>query len=216
MRFLLTGGTLNPLKGDYLAALARYGHTGTVVYPGQPYPDVNGYDALLLPGGADIEPARFGAPLLKNGSETLDTERDKLEFAVFADFFRLGKPIFGICRGLQVINVALGGTIWQDLPSQCGLCHVSADGEPPMTHKIRWAGRTEMDVNSYHHQAVRDPGKGLAVTARAADGVIEAIEHKTHPVIAVQWHPEKGGAYEAFDRFFRLDTAGMAAPVPSV
>jgi putative glutamine amidotransferase len=204
MRFLLTGGTLNPLKEDYINALKLYGHTGTVVYPGEPVPSARDFDALLLPGGGDIDPARFGASLLPNGSETLDRERDTLEFAVFEDFSQENKPIAGICRGMQVINAALGGTIWQDLPSQCGLIHTAPQGEAPMTHLVVYAdGRREI-VNSYHHQAVRKLGRGLRVTARGADGTVEALEHKTLAVRAVQWHPEKNAPNGALEWLFNF------------
>ncbi|MCL1807383.1 MAG: gamma-glutamyl-gamma-aminobutyrate hydrolase family protein [Oscillospiraceae bacterium] len=202
MRFLLTGGTLNPLKDEYINALSLYGHTGTVVYPGEPIPPACDFDALLLPGGADIDPARFGASLLSNGSETLDQQRDGLEFAVFEDFLREKKPIAGICRGMQVINAALGGTIWQDLPSQCGLIHTAPQGEAPMTHVVVYSDRRREAVNSYHHQAVRKLGQGLRVTARGTDGIPEALEHKTLPIRAVQWHPEKNAPNGALEWLF--------------
>jgi putative glutamine amidotransferase len=192
MKILLTGGTLNPLKSDYIAELERYGHTGTIVYPGELVPEIKDFDALLLPGGADITPGSFGSKLLENGSETLDVTRDALEFGVIGEFMRLGKPIIGICRGMQVINVALGGTLWQDLPSQLGLTHGAPEGVPPMDHEILFTDGTIQTVNSYHHQAVRDLGRGLRVTAKCTDGMIEALEHETYPICAVQWHPEKG------------------------
>lgn len=191
MRFLLTGGTLNPLKDEYLSALMRYGHSGTVVYPGDSVPNIIEFDALLLPGGGDIHPSRFGMTLLDNRSETLDVPRDELEFAVLDDFLRAGKPVFGICRGIQVINIALGGTIWQDLPSQCGLTHTAADGEPPLRHRVTTDSGYNLFVNSYHHQAVRDLGRGLRVTALSDDGLIEALRDEAGQIRAVQWHPEK-------------------------
>ncbi len=191
MRFLLTGGTLNPLKDEYLSALMRYGHSGMVVYPGDSGPNINEFDALLLPGGGDIHPSRFGMTLLDNRSETLDVPRDELEFAVLDDFMRAGKPVFGICRGIQVINIAFGGTIWQDLPSQCGLIHAAADGEPPLRHRVTTDSGGNLFVNSYHHQAVRDLGRGLRVTARSDDGLIEALRDEAGQIRAVQWHPEK-------------------------
>ena len=200
MRFLLTGGTLNPLKGDYLEGIIRCGHTGTVVYPGEGVSSLDGYGALMLTGGGDIYPERFGKNVLPNGSETFDTERDILEFELFRMFYDRRKPVFGICRGMQVINVALGGTLWQDLPSQRGVIHSSP--ETPVSHAVIWSGPGGMNlpavVNSYHHQAVRDLGEGLAVTSAAYDGVIESIEHIEYPIYAVQWHPEKDGAYETF------------------
>jgi putative glutamine amidotransferase len=193
MRFLLTGGTLNPLKDDYLTALKSHGHTGDIIYPGDAPNAVDSYDALLLPGGGDIDPARFGSAPLTNGSETFDLPRDELEFYVFKLFYEAKKPIIGICRGMQVINVALGGTIWQDLPGQCGLSHAAPDGAEPMAHTVTFTGGAEMCVNSYHHQAVRRPGKGLAITARSDDGMAEALECVGHSIRAVQWHPEKTG-----------------------
>jgi putative glutamine amidotransferase len=191
MRFLLTGGTLNPLKDEYQTALARFGHSGVVMYPGEPMPDINAFDALLLPGGGDIHPSRFGKMLLNNKSETPDIPRDELEFAVLDAFLQAAKPVFGICRGMQVINVALGGTIWQDLPSQCGVTHAAPGGEPPLTHWVTAENGERMTVNSYHHQAIKDPGRGLLITARSEDGVAEALRGETGQIRAVQWHPEK-------------------------
>ncbi|MDR1692871.1 MAG: gamma-glutamyl-gamma-aminobutyrate hydrolase family protein [Oscillospiraceae bacterium] len=191
MRFLLTGGTLNPLKDEYLAALTRFGHDGVVVYPGDPIPEPNEFDALLLPGGGDIAPERFGCAPLTNGSEKLDVPRDELEFSLLRRFLQSqGKPIFGICRGMQVINVALGGTLWQDLPSQCGLIHSSEAGEP-LRHPVTTETGDTLLVNSYHHQAVREAGRGLRVTARSGDGIAEALGDGTGRIRAVQWHPEK-------------------------
>ncbi len=191
MHFLLTGGTLNPLKDEYLTALAQYGHSGVVIYPGGMVLSVRDFDALLLPGGGDIHPSRFGMTLLDNRSETLDMPRDELEFAVLDVFLRAGKPVFGICRGMQVINIALGGTIWQDLPSQCGLIHAAAEGEPPLRHRVTTESGDRLLTNSYHHQAVKDIGRGLRVTARSDDGIAEALRDDTEQIRAVQWHPEK-------------------------
>jgi putative glutamine amidotransferase len=195
MRFLITGGTLNPLKDDYLTALAAYGHTGEIIYPGETVncqlSTVNCHDALLLPGGGDIDPARFGSVPLENGGEVFDIPRDGLEFRLFEMFYAAKKPVIGICRGMQVINVALGGSIWQDLPLQCGLSHAAPDGAEPMTHTVVFTDGTQMEVNSFHHQAVRKPGRGLTVTARSADGMPEALEGNL--IRAVQWHPEKTG-----------------------
>jgi putative glutamine amidotransferase len=197
MRFLLTGGTIDPLKPGYLEELTRLGHTGTVVYPGEGMPDGRDYGALLLPGGADIEPARFGAAPLPNGSETFDIRRDELEFAVLEEFLRAGKPVIGICRGMQVINVAFGGTLWQDLPSQYGTSHSAPEGKPPLEHKVSFSGGRVELVNSYHHQAADKPGRGIVIAAKSCDGVAEALEHESLPIRAVQWHPEKGcGGFE--------------------
>lgn len=191
MRLLLTGGTINPLSDYYGAALTEIGHDFFVAYPGAEPPDLSGYDCLLLTGGADIHPSRFGKKLLPNGSERLDLPRDELEFALFASFAALGKPILGICRGMQVINVALGGTLIQDLPSQRGVRHSSPEGQPPLFHDVVWTDGRRGRVNSYHHQAVDILGAGLEVFAASPDGTVEAVMHDTLPVFAVQWHPER-------------------------
>jgi len=192
VHFLLTGGTLNPLKETYQSALARYGHTAEVFYPGQGLPGCSRFDALLLPGGGDIHPGRFGRGLLENGSEALDVPRDGFELDTFYRFFGQGKPILGICRGIQVINIALGGDIWQDLPSQCGKYHCG-QGSDALWHDAVWFNGQREHVNSYHHQAVRRLGNGLVAAAKSPDGVTEAICHSSKPVRAVQWHPELMG-----------------------
>lgn len=155
------------------------------------------YDGLLLPGGGDIDPARFGQEL--NGSTRIDPELDGQQFSIFRDFFDAGKPVFGICRGCQIINVALGGTMIQHLP--CADTHKgivgggdfyhSASAEPGSVLYGLYGG--EFSVNSHHHQGCDRIGEGLKCTLRAADGTVEAVEHESRPVLGVQWHPERTG-----------------------
>jgi len=147
-------------------------------------------DGLLLSGGVDIAPHRYGEEKLEQCGET-DERRDEEELALFRTFAERGKPIFGICRGIQTINVALGGTLWQDLESQCGI-----SGHSKGTHEIKAQPGSRAALlgsrytaNSYHHQAVKTPGDGLKPTAWAGD-VIEAVEHARLPIWGVQWHPE--------------------------
>lgn len=149
-------------------------------------------DGLLLPGGGDIVPEFFGErPLFDNLS--LDREKDEQELSLLKQFLKRGKPVFGVCRGMQLINVALGGTLWQDLPGQLGVTHTDT------SHEVTSACGTTLcelfggkfRVNSYHHQAVKKPADGIRVSALSPDGVIEAIEHERLPVSGVQWHPEK-------------------------
>ncbi len=152
------------------------------------------YDALLLCGGNDIDPARYGRPLA--GSRSLDLERDASEMRLFSAYFEAGKPIFGVCRGMQLVNVALGGTLCQDIESTP--VHLSGEdfyAAHPITSEEgcvldRLYGR-RFSVNSSHHQAVEQPGAGLRITARSEEGVIEALEHESRPVLAVQFHPER-------------------------
>ena len=153
-------------------------------------------DGLLLPGGGDVAPARYGQEM--NGSDEPDLALDELQFAVTDRFFRAGKPILGICRGHQLLNVYFGGTLIQDLPS--GGIHDWDKGKSAdkvhLTEAVpgSWIdalyGRS-FPTNSAHHQAVDRPGSGLIVDQRSSDGVVEAMHHECGYVYSVQWHPER-------------------------
>lgn len=158
---------------------------------------VRRFDGFVLTGGGDVDPSWYGEerePLC--GAS--DAERDAFEMALFREASALLKPILGICRGIQVINVALGGTLWQDLPSQHPGTHATTDGTGEPRHPVTTAGflrtltgREELTVNSYHHQAVKTLGGGLRAAGVSRDGVVEAVEHLSLPYCrAVQWHPE--------------------------
>ena len=147
-------------------------------------------DALLLPGGGDMHPRFYGQAI--NGSTDIDEGRDARELALIDDFLRTGRQVIGICRGLQVLNVYFGGTLRQHIAG-----HSRIDGAdrlhtvnslPGLLRELYGARFT---VNSAHHQAVRRLGKGLCVLACSDDGTVEAVGHKTLPVFAVQWHPER-------------------------
>lgn len=146
--------------------------------------------ALLLPGGGDIDPALYGQE--NCGSVGIDRERDEREAEAFRLFLERGKPVFGVCRGAQLINVLLGGTLHQDVPGhrQDGndeLRHGSRTGDPLL---ISLYGERFI-VNSTHHQAIDRLGEGLRAVQWADDGIVEAIRHETLPIFAVQWHPER-------------------------
>ena len=153
-------------------------------------------DGLLMPGGADIPPAEYGEEAHET-VEPLDEDRFRFEKAlVHAWIEKTDKPLLGICLGSQWINVASGGSLVQDIPSEFNVNH--RDTTHPITIEPdsrlgRILGATELEVNSLHHQAVDRLGKGLRVVAKCPDGVIEATE-TTDPdrfLIGVQWHPEK-------------------------
>lgn len=158
-------------------------------------------DGLLLPGGIDVEPTMFGQTPHAELGET-DGGQDAFEIAIAREAWRRRMPIFAICRGIQLLNVALGGTLIQDLPSQApsSIAHKQAAPRAEATHEIeiepdsrlfRLVGG-RMAVNSFHHQSVDVPAPELHVVARAADGVVEAVESSVHPhIIAVQCHPEE-------------------------
>lgn len=153
-------------------------------------------DALLLPGGGDIDPARYGQTLA--GSEEPDLQRDAAELHLVSDFTSWGKPILGICRGIQMINVALGGELIQDIPTAAEHRHDPVIGD--RTHKVTAEENSflfslyggEFSVNSAHHQALGRIAPGLRVVARSErDGIVEAVEWPEKRIYGVQWHPER-------------------------
>lgn len=161
-------------------------------------------DGLFLPGGEDIDPIHYGAaPHVKLG--TTDPERDRTELLLTRWVLRSGMPFLGVCRGIQVLNVACGGSLYQDIESECPTfekhdymppgydrfrvshqVHVEED-----SHLVRAVGQQHR-VNSMHHQGIDKLGAKLRVVARSADGLPEAIEVPQLPyVVGVQWHPEE-------------------------
>jgi len=193
---------------DYVDGVAGAGGT-PVVLP--PWGDekaaaalVGCFDGLVLSGGSDLDPGYYGEEPDPELGPTIP-ERDAFEMAIVGLALRRGIPIFGICRGLQVLNVALGGTLYQDLPSQWEgdvLKHRQVTPKWQPSHEVEVGkgtyiaevmGREMVKVNSYHHQGIKDLAEGLVVTARSVDGVIEAVEARDLSerwLLAVQWHAE--------------------------
>lgn len=179
-------------------------------------------DALVLSGGDDVDPVRYGAAV---GPRTtvIDPLRDAFEVALIGAALDAGLPVLGICRGAQLLNVALGGTLVLDLPVGDGVSHASyAYPRAHRRHTVHLEpgslahalyGATTV-VNSFHHQAVDRPGAGVRVTGRADDGVVEAVEVDGMPVFGVQWHPECFGGDPAFD--WLVETARHRRAVPQL
>jgi putative glutamine amidotransferase len=177
-------------------------------FPPLPSPDylrevLSAMDGLVLTGGADIHPSFYGetisAPVFLSPDQRTD-----FDLSLFRAALRAGKAILAICHGMQIMNVALGGTLYQDLSSQVPnpVAHCGEKDSTPARHAVRvekesklagiLGGRERLEVSSIHHQAVRDLGRGLRGSARAPDGIVEGIEIPAHPrVVGVQWHPEK-------------------------
>lgn len=171
-------------------------------------------DGFLFPGGYDVDPARYGEEPI--GDEVLtEPAADGFDFALLPLVIASGKPVLTICRGTQVLNVALGGTLWQDVPSQVQAAlpegarvrHMDPQPIGVASHEVSIVAGSLLDrtmaaegrrawVSSTHHQAIRDVAPGFAVTARADDGIVEAIEpaadgpYAGRFILSVQWHPE--------------------------
>ena len=159
-------------------------------------------DGILLTGGDDLDPALFGESIL-NDTVAIAPERDAMEYAVLDLAVKRQMPIFGICRGIQVMNVYFGGTLYQDIPTQIpsDVAHRMEKPYHRAGHRCileensplyALAGATEIGVNSHHHQAVRDLAPGFLTMGRSEDGIIEAICDPSKPFRwGVQWHPER-------------------------
>jgi putative glutamine amidotransferase len=186
-------------------------------------------DAVFLPGGADIDPVSYGTdphPLC----DKTDRERDRVELALARWAMGEGKPVLGVCRGMQLINLAAGGTLFQDiaeqLPGSIKHDYFPFSGQnftrDFLAHEVTVAegtrlagvfGAGDLRVNSMHHQGVRDIGAGLVVSATAPDGLVEGLESDNgHYVVGVQWHPEaltdnQAAARKLFDEFVQVAAA---------
>ena len=159
-------------------------------------------DGLLMTGGGDIDPKYYGEELHPNAEEPCPV-RDEFDFFCFRTAFALKKPIFAICRGVQVVNVALGGTLYQDLPSELesSILHRQTQAKFEPSHSVSVMAdsplyalicKQEMVANSFHHQAIKRLADGLEVSAFASDGVIEAVSSKGKRYLrGYQWHPER-------------------------
>jgi putative glutamine amidotransferase len=195
------------LSAPYVRAIEDAGGIPLILPPQQ---DVEALvaiiDALLLSGGPDVEPSRYGDATVHAASYGIDPERDQFELDLFAAALDRDLPVFGVCRGIQVINVALGGTLIQDVPTEHpGAAEVGHRQQErgldasAVGHEVAacapellpiFAGAS-LGVNSFHHQAIRVLAPGLAVVATSPDGLIEAVAMPDRPsLFAVQWHPE--------------------------
>ena len=149
-------------------------------------------DLVLVMGGEDVDPSFYGGLTEYPGSGHHEPEADRITFEVMREAVADRRPLFAICRGLQQLNVALGGTLHEHMTG-----HVVKGDDPFVDTRVEVVEQTGIarlgasaPVKCSHHQAVRELGEGLRITARAADGTVEAVEHVAAPVAAVQWHPE--------------------------
>ncbi len=174
---------------------------------------VNMLDGLLVPGGADIDPALYGEEKLPVCGATFRFE-DDYDIALIKEAIRQGKPILATCRGMQILNVMFGGTMYQDIPSQIPSDVDHSFGQPEEnyhdvtleadSHLAKILGSTVVKANTSHHQAVKDPCSALRIVGRAPDGVVEAMENEDGSIIGVQWHPERMQDMEIYRELFRV------------
>ena len=190
---------------SYAEAVTDAGAIAVMLPACLPQEDVDallpGIDGLLIPGGADVDPLLYGEEPRQNLGLT-KASNDHFEIRLLRAARAAHKPILGVCRGEQVLNVAFGGTLYQDLPSQLpdSLRHRQTPVDRnegthtldivPDSLLFELYGTEKLAVNSFHHQAVKDLAPGFSVSARARDGVVEAIEIREENILGVQWHPE--------------------------
>lgn len=166
-------------------------------------------DLLILTGGGDVDPLVYGEEV-RFENVTRYQFRDKIELMLIKEAINQQIPIFGICRGLQIINVFFGGSLYQNIKEQISsqilhwqndIYHLSHNvAITPGSFLAKILNESKIFVNSFHHQAVKKLGKGLKISAKSADGIIEAIAHSTLPIFAVQWHPEVSYVFDNYSK----------------
>lgn len=200
------------MKSKYVKSLERAGATVRWIEledTGKAIRETLECDGLLLPGGADIDPILYGREREEKCGKPNEL-RDKNEFQIFGTFVETKKPILCICRGFQLLNTVYGGTLYQDIADIKKCSHSDFLKRAKAVHKVSVAkdtklygifGKSEVGVNSLHHQAVENVGRNLIVSAVSEDGFVEALELSDHPFcIGVQWHPEHMSKKDALEQ----------------
>jgi len=200
------------LPAEYVDAIRRAGGCAVLLPPGEQNTDaiLSRLDGLILAGGGDIDPAQYGGESHES-VYMVDAARDSMEILLAQRIIDSGMPTLCICRGTQIVNVALGGTLCVHLPDTVGetVCHRAPPREPvphpvsiePDSELARLMGTREIQSMSWHHQAILEVATPLRVVARAPDDVIEAVELSEHPwLIGVQWHPELSAAEDKYQQ----------------
>lgn len=190
------------MQSKYTASLRRAGAKVLWVDPSdldKAISEILRCDGLLLPGGEDVNPAHYGQLATEKCGKIMPS-RDYAELKILEAFLPTGKPVLGICRGEQMLNVYLGGTLHQDIGHIATCCHKDFRRKNWGNHAVTPVSGTKLaqimgtgtfTINSLHHQAVDKAAPSLAAAATSEDGIIEAVEHREHPFcIGVQWHPE--------------------------
>jgi putative glutamine amidotransferase len=191
------------LPALYIDAVRRAGGIPLLIMPGEENLDaiLEKVDGIIITGGADIHPSTYGGDPEHPRLTEMDTERDRLELALVHQLLGVENiPTLAICRGMQILNVALGGTLHEHVAESLdedihrgddGVWRVHGVSITPKTRAASAMGVEQVSTYSGHHQAIKELASDLEITATAPDGVIEAVEHQSHPwMLGVQWHPE--------------------------
>ena len=197
---------VSSVKNDYVKAIEASGGTPILLPYSKKSETSDSFielcDGFLFSGGNDIEPIRYGEETKPNCG-AIQLNRDDFEFRMFEKMIATDKPILAICRGMQVVNVAFGGTLYQDIPSEIStdIQHRQTEARYEFSHFVKilgdtplaaFIGENSIRANSFHHQAVKRLGDGLLAMAYSTDGIIEGFYHTSHPYLrAYQWHPER-------------------------
>ena len=182
-------------KKNYYAAVEACGAKTVALISKEDLQRFDELDGIVLPGGADVNPKYYGQE--NKGSVDIDDELDAFEFALIEKAVSRRLPLFGICRGLQLVNIYFGGTLIQDLENKELHCWEDQKDRSHTVHADRSSfvygayHKTDIRVTSAHHQAIDVLGEGLVAVAAAEDNIIEAVQHRTLPIYCVQWHPER-------------------------
>lgn len=216
-------GRYNAINYDYIKSIREVGGIPFIIPLDEDKDNISDYieiiDGLVLSGGEDINPKYFGEEPNLNIGE-IDGNRDKFEFELFRKAIQKNIPVLGICRGLQVINVAMGGSVYQDIDTQVEnviLHHFKGVSRQEMTHKVFlkkdtifskiFNNKEYIYTNSFHHQSIKKVGKNLEVLGYTADNLVEALISKEYPqnlILGVQFHPENLTKIDNFSKIFQL------------
>ncbi|NPA80809.1 MAG: gamma-glutamyl-gamma-aminobutyrate hydrolase family protein [Thermotogae bacterium] len=196
MRVLITASRPGKAK-NYVRYLEGLGEVEVITPSDAKLPP---FDLLVLSGGEDVHPKFYGEDIRYPDLLDIYEARDRMELTLIGRALRDGKPIFGICRGLQILAVALGGTLYQDIGMEGFRAEIHRAEEGDVLHGVRFLGDFADvfgeggTVNSKHHQAVKTLPDGAKILAVAEDGLVEAFHLKSAKALAVQWHPERHGS----------------------
>ena len=202
------------IKRHYADAVLKSGGVPMLLPPADnPHIYAGKIDGLLIPGGDDLDPSYYNEERLPE-VKPVSKERSVFEIALLKEMVKLRKPVLGICYGMQLVNVAFGGTLYQDIESQLKVAiNHKTDYHIIVITENRFLREGRFSVNSTHHQAIKEPGSGLSIIARSTDNLIEAFCHEDYPfLIGIQWHPERRLEEEIslgiFDSFVKVADVG--------